>query len=529
VHVIQTPHCTDDVINDAEHDGYAPEQERMSNFDTNHAAENASNTPAPGANKRWWDRKDVPQRPFQQAAPEPHDQNETADVDNARDNVSALPAKRWWNQQGSGTPPSRMPTPEPESEPVQHTPEPQMSQAGVASKKRWWEQKSDGPASPPAAGQVDADHSEAEDMPQAPPQRTRTTAFSREDAPAMPPPPRQSAFGRNDGPAQPTRKSAKSQPIAPAHTPKAAPLAADEEDDGEDFEMPPARNSARRNQAPISFDEDEDANDFDGTPERGERKSGGFLGGLFARKAKPAPGRTAQVHDEDGEDEDEDGAAYEDERAPEPRPAPARPRMFGAKRSAQPIAVEDDDANPPGMPLPRGYSRHDSKRGPNVPRPNNVFAQTNAIAKPKKQVHKTITMPEGPAKMAFDLDDSSKQQRKDIAARKRRQSSRKVRGFMSRFAGIGIVATTCVALLFTGIVEIDLNGSFPLKLNLPEQIRPTVDKVSADAAPVVDAAKDKLGQQAQPVIAKVQEFFTVPTPTPSPKTNFAPADTKIQP
>jgi hypothetical protein len=557
----------------------------MSQSDTNNAAGDSQDNPVGGAYKRWWERgasaprvNDAPHASTD-SNPEFDPDMPAESGGRARQSSAAAapvqPDKRWWERPNTGSAPKpgarhSHPVEDDEPEiglepaparggyaaavPAHPTPEaempasqsmPPIGAANQASRKRWWEQKDEAPAQddayagpheteePPRTQSRPAPAYDAGDFaarqapfgrgnrptPEGPdnaPSRSRAIpaeAATEEDI-IVPPPPRSGAFGRS------SPAPSRAKPVSP--TPAVKEFEGDVEDEDAPLSAAPRfdRSPQRNAPAPASFDNDDDETLDEDEAEIAaptKARSGGLLGSLFGKRgAKAATPKRKPADIKNADDEEDDADEVGADAGRQPQAARGFARSVGLNMRA-----DDEDAAPPGIPTPRGYSRHDSKRGPNVPRPNNVFSQNEGKApKPKKQEHKVITMPAGPAKMAYDIDDSNRQQKQAIAARKRRQASRALKSWVGRYIGVGILAATCGALWFTGIVEINPTAATPVKINWPEQIRPTVERVTAAAGPFVSTAKEKLGEKSQPVIKQVGEMFSNPTPTPSAAKQF---------
>ncbi len=558
----------------------------MSQSDTHNAAGGTQNSSTEGAHKRWWERDTRAARtngPEREDNTDSEAQAESANPPRHNRTATGSPQieKRWWERQSGGPPPATpaqahhidgddhddqgvnsKPTAARETRPTaasanetdlpQAQAMPSMGAANHASRKRWWEQKGDAPASGDAMTDTHAaaQTTRTQSRP-APEARQPASAYDASDFAA-----RQAPFGRSNGPAQPdnapSRSRVKQSEMAAADEDAAPPpprngafakstsnpfrgkpgaaaqgIQDPYADDAEDDAPPHAasrmnRTQARPAPAPMSFDSDEDETfDEDETAEEtapAKANGGGLFASLFGRRApkQSKPQSEVATHDEEDDMGDEDAEEL-----------PSAPRGFAkpAGRNAQ--REGGDNAAPPGIPKPRGYFRHDSKRGPNVPRPNNVFSRNEAkMPKPKKQEHKIITMPIGPAKMAFDIDDANRQQKQAIAARKRRRSTRAVKALIGRYIGTFMLALTCGALWYTGIVEINPTAASPVKINWPEPIRPAVERITTFSSPYVASAKDWVGTKSEPVIKSVGEMFSNPTPTPSAakKFDFAPGN-----
>jgi hypothetical protein len=463
-----------------------------------------------GANRRWWERGDAGDNKQQPAddgagestpAPQPLRRPSAPvqqTIDYETQEREELPSARGRNAGSDGsTAQGQVPS----------------GAAAAASKKRWWESP-DNPSSAPSAGNTQPDP--------APAGRARPGAFHPEapqpgaESFAPPPPSRTAPPARRPAPLN-VEEAEPLQQRAPARgTRPAIPMQNDNEDEAPtSAPRKPSRMGglfSKPKAAPVAeFDEDDD-DEAPVAPPRPQSRMGGLFG-----KGKPEP----HVADEDDDDD-----LLEDDVQPRiaSKKAPAKGGgLFGRRAKPSAKVASDDDADsiprgPVDMPMPSREAT-ESKKGPRAARPNNVFARGDnfgAVAKPKE--HKAPVIPAGPPKIAFDAGDAAKQQKREIAARKRRASMRNMKGVWGKILGPVVVLGACAAMVATGFVTVSTDKGFDVKINWPESAKPYVSQAESTytdkVAPGLSTAKDRAGTAAEPLVNKISEFFAVPTPTP---------------
>lgn len=420
--------------------------------------------------------------------------------------------------------------------------------AATVSRRRWWENK--GQDQPVAPAQPDPEP----DLPYSPEAQIMKPAKARGQSPLVPP-------HEPDAAEQPApsgsergafRRSAAARPAQAPPSP--------EPDIDEAANLPPSRPQVKRgsyntveddapqpssraqgfrpSQAPSHEDEVENAGQNTGAFKRAaaapQRRAPAVPStpdldaeipvAAAPRKGRGLFGRRAAEPEPDAEDlgDAQPEAVIE---APPPAKKPSRGLFGGRGRAAQPKVDEEDLDDIPVPPTAAtGASlgqATESKRGPRVGAPANVFskASTTATARSKED-HKPIKMPAGPSRLPFDAEDATKKDRQQVEARKRRAAMRsarqRVRGVIMPVVLIGAVG----ALWFTGILEIMPASGGMAKINVPEPLQPTVSRVQAAVGPVLTRVQSLLSEQASPVMSKVSEALTVPTATPKAANQF---------
>lgn len=474
----------------------------MQHFDSNNA-DNAQPTRIKdgSANKRWWEKKvdddDAPSLPQPNRQPEGRSQAPSTAPDNSSQQPPPPPQQR--------SPLRRANIPQ---EPMQApsapdlTPPPKPDARAPGSNKRWWEdinrrQGHNAPVPPEIQPEPPAAAPEPRQQPQASSGAfKRATAQPAENNAAEARP--SGAFGR-----------------ASVNNVDAAPRGAFGRADNNNNEDPPlARvNSPRSGSVrPEALDDDDAMAQEAPAPASQPSKRKGLFG-------KPSPQPVM-------EDEDD---LIEDAPAPVASASSAKRKgLFGRAAPKSAPAPEPDYADEEevmdepvqelssSIPKPRG-ARVESKKGPRVAAPNNAFAHL-AQAKPKSKLgeRKPMKMPPGPVKAAYDMDAASAEQQRLHQAQQRKVAARNTKSFVRRITGPVIVVGACAALLWTGLVEIVITPGLGLKVNVPAPLQPVVAK----AAPVFEQMSQRVSESAQPMVTRVVEMFTIPTPTPSPGRNF---------
>jgi hypothetical protein len=481
------------------------------------------------AGKRWWENDDedgdgaVPVPPPPAASGGRKMRNDSADT------------RRQQPQEAAGSVDVG-----PASQPV---PPAAPGMAATASRRRWWENKD--PDQPVAPAQSDPEP----DLPYSPEPQIMKPAKTRGQSPLAPP-----SEVEVDQPVAPPavergafRRQAAARPAPP-------PLSSEPAEDGVS-NLPPSRPQVKRgsyntvedyapqpagrsqNFRPSHAEDAEDADMNTGAFKRAAPPrrapavpSSPELDGEIPVAPEPAPRKGRGLFGRRAAEPEmiDDDAAQSEMMIVQPPPAKKASRgLFGGRgRGGQPKVEEEDIED---IPVPTVVAAGaglgqatESKRGPRVGAPANVFSKANSAAATRaaKEEHKPIKMPPGPSRLPFDTQDAARKDRQQVEARKRRAAMRSAQQRVRKLVAPVLIIGAFGALLFTGILEIMPANGGMVKINVPESMQPAVSRVQAAVSPVITSVQSVVSDQAQPVMSKVGEALTVPTATPKAANQF---------